>query len=136
MKESPFWEFFSAWTRPLIWVRIFSDTARPEASSPALLIDSPEAAIIEIKDSLIEGQGAFLTEDVPFRGTIGTARVGTNRTPLGRYTNHSFTPNAKPVLEGDVVYFEARGALSSGDEVTVDYRDVGEVAAELDRRLS
>lgn len=110
------------------------EEVRQQSENKEDLIDFPERAIIEIKESVIEGQGAFLTEDVPFRGTIGTARVGFNRTPLGRYTNHSFIPNAKAVVEGDAIYFEARGALSSGEEVTVDYRDARAAAFELDRR--
>ena len=38
MNEMPFCAFDSACVRPRICERIFSDTARPEASSPARLI--------------------------------------------------------------------------------------------------
>src|SRR5574344_1083938 len=42
MKLIPFEAFFEAWFRPRICERIFSDTASPEASSPARLIFSPD----------------------------------------------------------------------------------------------
>ena len=42
MKEMPSSAFCSARRRPRICERIFSDTARPEASSPARLIRIPE----------------------------------------------------------------------------------------------
>ena len=42
MKEMPFAAFVLAWRRPRIWLRIFSDTARPEASSPARAMRSPD----------------------------------------------------------------------------------------------
>lgn len=42
MKEMPFSAFLLAWRRPRICERIFSDTARPEASSPARAIRSPD----------------------------------------------------------------------------------------------
>src|SRR5574344_377029 len=42
MKLIPLEAFFEAWFKPRICARIFSDTASPEASSPARLIFSPE----------------------------------------------------------------------------------------------
>ena len=42
MNEMPFCEFCAAMRRPRICDRIFSDTARPEASSPARLIRRPD----------------------------------------------------------------------------------------------
>lgn len=112
------------------------EEVRRQSENKADLIEFPEETIITIRGSVIEGKGAFLTKDVPFRGTIGTARVESNRTPLGRYTNHAFNPNAKPVVENGVIYFEARKGLSSGEEVTVDYREVIKAAESLDKRLT
>ena len=42
MKEMPSMAFFSARFSPRIWLRIFSDTASPEASSPARVMRRPE----------------------------------------------------------------------------------------------
>ena len=42
MKEMPFCEFCTAMRRPRICDLIFSDTARPDASSPARLIRMPD----------------------------------------------------------------------------------------------
>ncbi len=42
MKDTAVSMFRSAWLSPRIWDLIFSDTARPEASSPARLILIPE----------------------------------------------------------------------------------------------
>src|SRR5208283_3059273 len=42
MKEMPFAAFLLAWLRPRIWLRIFSETASPDASSPARLMAKPE----------------------------------------------------------------------------------------------
>jgi hypothetical protein len=42
MKLMPFAAFVEAWFKPRIWLRIFSDTARPDASSAARVIRIPD----------------------------------------------------------------------------------------------
>ena len=50
------------------------------------------------------------------------------RTPLGRFTNHSRTPNAVFVNQGGDIYLYALRRISGcsggsqGEEVTIDYR--------------
>ncbi|MOA27648.1 hypothetical protein D3C78_1485350 [compost metagenome] len=41
MSEMPSWAFFSAWARPRIWPRRFSEMLRPAASSAARLTRRP-----------------------------------------------------------------------------------------------
>ena len=42
IKLMPFEAFAEAWFKPRIWLLIFSETARPEASSPARLMRKPD----------------------------------------------------------------------------------------------
>ncbi len=42
MKEMPLAALLLAWRSPRIWLLIFSETASPEASSPARTMRSPE----------------------------------------------------------------------------------------------
>ncbi|TXH43177.1 MAG: SET domain-containing protein-lysine N-methyltransferase [Desulfurellales bacterium] len=79
--------------------------------------------------SPIHGSGVFATTDAPAESVVGPARISGKRTPLGRYTNHSPTPNARMELlpNGDVQLVltqPVRGCRGgeNGDEVTIDYR--------------
>lgn len=83
---------------------------------------------VKIGPSLIEGKGLIATADIAEGEFICPARIGANRTPAGRYTNHSDTPNAVMTRAGSNIYLMAirpiggcRGGLD-GDEVTIDYR--------------
>jgi hypothetical protein len=79
--------------------------------------------------SPIHGTGIFMTADAEAGYVVGPARVYGMRTPLGRYTNHSHTPNARmdALPNGDIrlVLIKAvRGCRGGedGEEVTIDYR--------------
>jgi SET domain len=79
--------------------------------------------------SPIHGTGVFLTTSLPAGTVVGPARLQGLRTPLGRYTNHSPTPNARMDLlpNGDVLLVLVRDVLGcrggeDGEEVTIDYR--------------
>ena len=80
--------------------------------------------------SPIAGQGILATENIEAGETIGPARLGVYRTPLGRYTNHSKTPNAAMLNIGDDMFLVATENITGmtgglqGTEVTVDYRQV------------
>lgn len=82
-----------------------------------------------VRDSSIEGKGVFLSAPAEVGEVIAPARLGGLRTPAGRFTNHSASPNAKFVLNdvGDI-YLVATRRISGcqgggqGEEVTVDYR--------------
>lgn len=84
---------------------------------------------VAVMPSMIHGKGLFASADIAANELIAPARLNGNRTPAGRYTNHSATPNAEMVLSenGDIylfskeVLFGCKGG-SIGDEITIDYR--------------
>lgn len=84
---------------------------------------------VAVGPSPIEGKGLFATGAIAANELIAPARIAGLRTPAGRYTNHSRTPNAEMVLadSGDIYLFSLRpihgcrgGEL--GEEITIDYR--------------
>ena len=86
-------------------------------------------AQITVRPSSIEGHGIFLSSPIEQGELIGPARINGLRTPLGRYTNHSMTPNAVFAKSGngDIYLYALRRISgctggSQGEEVTVDYR--------------
>lgn len=92
----------------------------PQGSWPVMVADSP-----------IEGRGLFATAPIAAGMLICPGRVSGKRTPAGRYTNHSATPNARAVLRpnGDVDLVAVRDIAGCrggqpGDEITLDYRQV------------
>jgi len=83
---------------------------------------------VSVRSSTIEGRGIFLSYPVNAGELIGPARLNGMRTPIGRYTNHSATPNAIFVKHEDDIYLYASQRIagciggSQGEEVTIDYR--------------
>lgn len=81
-----------------------------------------------LRKSPIEGRGVFAESPIAADEVIGPARIGTMRTPLGRYTNHARMPNAKMDRVGDDVLLVAlrningRNGGMAGEEIVVDYR--------------
>ena len=73
----------------------------------------------ELKASSIHGTGFFTLVNHTEGTQIGLARFNDKRTELGRWVNHSETPNAS--LEGD--YVVALGNISAGEEITMCYLD-------------
>lgn len=87
--------------------------------------------------SPIQGKGVFATADILENEIVGVARLGNNRTTLGRYVNHSKNPNAKMVLhENGDMYLVMQKSISGcrggnlGDEITIDYRQSYKLATE------
>lgn len=106
-------------------------TVREQSENTADQVPMPVgwSTVITIRDSQIEGRGVFITNPVRQGATIGPARIGGFRTPLGRFTNHSKDPNAKFVKTAfNDIYLVATRDIAgcrggdSGEEVTVDYR--------------
>lgn len=92
-------------------------------------VDLP-LSVVRVAPSPINGKGLFAS--VPFQpgDFIMQARVGGMRTQAGRYTNHSFAPNAKMVLreDGDVDLVATAPIAGCkggqlGDEILIDYRE-------------
>ena len=79
--------------------------------------------------SQIEGRGLLASSDLIAGEIIGPARIGNCRTPIGRYANHSPTPNAVYFVADETIWLMAiqpiRGNVGGldGEEITVNYRD-------------
>lgn len=88
-----------------------------------------------ITDSKIDGKGVIAVGNLEAGEVVGPARIGGKRTPIGRYTNHAKRPNAVMVLKdnGDIdlvasTYIQGCKGGNLGEEITVDYRQVLELA--------
>lgn len=82
----------------------------------------------KVSESNIHGKGIFATVDYNDHELIGLFRTVEKRTILGRFTNHSATPNAQVVVaEGGYLYLIATKPIKgckggqNGDEITLDY---------------
>jgi hypothetical protein len=82
-----------------------------------------------VATSPIHGKGVFATGDIAAHELIAPARLDGKRTPAGRFTNHSKTPNAVMVKNesGDIFLFSTQSisgckGSSVGAEITIDYR--------------
>lgn len=89
-----------------------------------------------VAPSRIHGKGVFATADIAAHELIAPARLDGKRTPAGRFTNHSATPNAEMVLtdSGDIFLFATQVISgckggSVGDEITIDYRQALSLSA-------
>lgn len=107
-----------------------AEYVRAESENTTDQITLPMGAYkFQIGESQIEGKGLICTADISFGEVIAPARIEGKRTPAGRYTNHSFNPNAQMVsdMHGDIYLIATRpigGSLGGqpGDEITIDYR--------------
>lgn len=84
---------------------------------------------VRVQESPIQGMGLFSTYPINAGEIIAPARIGGLRTPAGRFTNHSKTPNAIMVRkeDGDIDLVAAKrieGCCGgdAGEEITIDYR--------------
>ena len=118
-----------------------ADTARQQAEEESDQIDMPNVfkAVVQVRDSNIEGKGLFLSWHIAAGQIIAPARIAGKRTPAGRYVNHSMNPNCKYVADenGDIYLVSLRDidgckGGSKGEELTVDYRQ----ALTLNKELS
>jgi len=86
------------------------------------LIDMPEGHFVELRDSQIHGKGLFATKSFKIGEIICPGRLKGKRTPSGRFMNHSFNANIKPIKSGDDIYSVAIKNINVNDELLVDYR--------------
>lgn len=101
-----------------------ADEARAQATQTHdIKVVDLDRLFLEVKSSKIEGVGLFTKATFENGQYIGPARVGKNRTQLGRYANHSGTPNAMPVMLGEDIYYKAIQTIWAGEEITIDYRE-------------
>lgn len=112
---------------------------------------NPQKFAVDVKPSLIDGQGAFAAEDIPAYKKIGEIRgeaisvAEANRRVKGqqrimmievshkraidasqsidpmRYTNHSCSPNTVLRIRQGRVEFYALRAIAAGEELTANY---------------
>jgi len=81
---------------------------------------------VYIAPSKIHGNGVFIGEPIKKDDYIGVSHIKKSEednfsTELGKYHNHSWSPNCENVLEGYFRFLVARKNLSPGDEITTDY---------------
>lgn len=82
----------------------------------------PPGVPVYVSDSPIHGKGVFAS--VPFKKgeIIGPARISGLRTAIGRFSNHSGTPNSEMVmLESGDVYLRAIEDIQAQAELLTDY---------------
>lgn len=86
--------------------------------------------------SRIHGRGVFAMDDIGIGEVVAPARIRDKRTPVGRYTNHSASPNAEmsPLADGGINVVAMR-PISNGEEVTVNYRQARSANISATRNL-
>lgn len=98
------------------WVRTMTERTHDQTAMP----DGDYKFTIGSSD--IEGKGVIATNPIVAGETVGPARIGVYRTPLGRYTNHAKYPNAEMVAHGEDIDLVMLKSAQIGEEITVDYR--------------
>ena len=92
------------------------------------LVDQPDD-VIRIDDSEIQGKGVFAEKELS-TGDEVIMLTGQNRTPAGRYMNHSNAPNVECAIKDDMIVAKILNDIDKDDELTVDYRQVYECSLE------
>jgi len=113
---------------------ISEDDVRRQSENESDMIPFPSGSYgVGVFDSCIEGRGLFATSPFKIGDIIAPARIGVNRTPAGRFTNHSAAPNAEFVSIGNDIVLVATSDIAGchggqlGHEITVDYRKTMEL---------
>ena len=89
---------------------------------------------ITVAMSRLEGKGIFAVSSISEGEVIAPVRISGMRTPAGRFTNHSISPNAKMVvLPTGEIRLVAISQIDASEEVTVNYRLAREAAIEANR---
>lgn len=108
---------------------VSADLVQFQSENESDQIPMPHGAYtFQIGPSPIQGRGVFATAELEPGEVVGVANLNGKRTPLGRFTNHSGTPNAVMEKNGQSIYLVACKQISGqcggqlGDEITVDYR--------------
>lgn len=80
---------------------------------------------LEVRTSKIHGFGFFTNHIHDIGDIICHARIGGDRTPAGRYTNHAVNANAAILVNdnGDADLVAIR-PIAAGDELTINYREL------------
>lgn len=86
------------------------------------LIPMPRGYEVEVRSSALHGQGLFALTSFEAQELICPGRINGQRTPAGRYINHSPLPNAMGRLVGDDIAAFALLPIQAGEEILIDYR--------------
>jgi hypothetical protein len=89
--------------------------------------------LLKIEKSPIHGLGLFTEQDLK-KGQIVceigniSEMDGSDRwmTRISRFVNHNSYPNSRVRIDGDRCYIESVSDISSGEEITTDYRKIPE----------
>ncbi len=94
------------------------------ATNTSDLIPMPEGYDVEVKASPLHGKGLFVTREFKTGEYICPGRINSQRTPAGRYINHSSAPNAETAIDenGDLSAI-ALHHIYRGEEILIDYRN-------------
>lgn len=91
---------------------------------------------IRIGRSPIHGDGVFAMRTFAAGDVIAPARIGNQRTPVGRFVNHARNPNCVMALQGEEIVLVAVQDVLTDDELTVDYRQASRAGAACDVAVS
>lgn len=86
------------------------------------VIDMPKDYAVELKESPIHGKGLFAQRAFQPGDVVCAGRLKGCRTPGGRFINHAYEANVKPVIVDDDIYAVATREIQPGEELLVDYR--------------
>ena len=86
------------------------------------IMDMPSEYAVEIRDSKIHGKGLFALKTFNIGDIVCAGRLNGNRTPGGRFINHSFNSNIIPEKVGDDIFAIAKCIIQENEELLVDYR--------------
>lgn len=119
-------------------------TARSQSENEADQCTFPFGAWrVKTGASAIEGTGLFATAPIGDGELIAPARIDGKRTPAGRFTNHSKSPNAEMVLlpNGDINLISLKSIAGchggqDGEEITIDYRQALSLSGIQSKRLA
>ena len=80
---------------------------------------------VEVKESKINGLGIIAVSSIKKDSIVGLASINrAYKTTLGRYTNHSATPNCRfQVLNNGDLVMVSLNNIKVEEELTVDYKD-------------
>ncbi|MEY2802361.1 MAG: Rhodoferax phage, partial [Pseudomonadota bacterium] len=95
-----------------------------------------DRAVVDVGDSPINGKGIVAKQDLqPGQPAVTAMDDEGHRTPVGRYLNHSDTPNAAVALTDTGITVVPLRPIAAGEELTIDYRQSRREQAKLRQRM-
>ena len=86
------------------------------------LVAMPPEYAVELRESKLHGKGLFALKEFNKGDIVCAGRLNGNRTPGGRYINHSFDSNIMPEKVDDDNFAIAKRTIYTNEELLVDYR--------------